>query len=276
MWSDIQALTPLQIVGLVAGGLLAMVTLGWTSKASLPKLTLFQGFESSATSQLSAFAFPPPADMAIRFAMYRTYGFTDEQSAVGVLIALVARYAAVIAMPLIGLAAVVVTGQGSWTGLAWLLGLGSAFMVVMWLIIRVARSESMAHATGRFLQRAADWIITKFHRTPPADLEQSVVKFGARTGSTIETNGRSLLLSNLSWGLAQRTRNGDGSALLRARSRRHHQRGVLFATGLTMAINMLPIPGKDALAVSWLRPSSESRARRTRRHWARGCFCTGW
>ncbi len=202
VWSDIQALTPLQIVGLVAGGLLAMVTLGWTSKASLPKLTLFQGFESSATSQLSAFAFPPPADMAIRFAMYRTYGFTDEQSAVGVLIALVARYAAVIAMPLIGLAAVVVTGQGSWTGLAWLLGLGSAFMVVMWLIIRVARSESMAHATGRFLQRAADWIITKFHRTPPADLEQSVVKFGARTGSTIETNGRSLLLANLSWGLA--------------------------------------------------------------------------
>jgi len=28
--------------------------------------------------------------------------------------------------------------------------------------------------------------------------------------------------------------------------------GVLLATGLTMAINMLPIPGKDALAVSWL------------------------
>ncbi|MBK9435877.1 MAG: flippase-like domain-containing protein [Micrococcales bacterium] len=252
VWYDIQALTPLQIVGLVAGGLLAMVTLGWTSKASLPKLTLFQGFESSATSQLSAFAFPPPADMAIRFAMYRTYGFTDEQSAVGVLIALVARYAAVIAMPLIGLAAVVVTGQGSWTGLAWLLGLGAAFMVVMWLIIRVARSESMAHATGRFLQRAADWIITKFHRTPPADLEQSVVKFGARTGSTIETNGRSLLLSNLSWGLANalvmamalRFSGLDRDAITSA--------GVLFATGLTMAINMLPIPGKDALAVSWL------------------------
>ena len=155
-------------------------------------------------------------------------------------------------MPLIGLAAVVVTGQGSWTGLAWLLGLGSAFMVVMWLIIRVARSESMAHATGRFLQRAADWIITKFHRTPPADLEQSVVKFGARTGSTIETNGRSLLLSNLSWGLANalvmamalRFSGLDRDAITSA--------GVLFATGLTMAINMLPIPGKDALAVSWL------------------------
>ena len=58
VWSDIQALTPLQIVGLVAGGLLAMVTLGWTSKASLPKLTLFQGFESSATSQLQCVRLP--------------------------------------------------------------------------------------------------------------------------------------------------------------------------------------------------------------------------
>ena len=252
VWADLQALSIGQILGLVVAGLLAMVALGWASKASLPALTLYQGFESSATSQLSAFAFPPPADMAIRFAMYRTYGFTDEQSAVAVLIAMVARYAMVVLMPLLGLAAVLVTGQGTWTGLWWFLGLGITFVLVMWLIIRVTRSDSAAHATGRLLQRAANWVIGKFHRTPPDDLEASVVKFGARTRGTIDANGRSLVLSNLSWGLANtlimamaiRFSGLDQSSLSSA--------GVLLATGLTMAINMLPIPGKDALAVSWL------------------------
>ena len=252
VWADLQALSLGQILGLTAAGLLAMAALGWASKASLPQLTLYQGFESSATSQLSAFAFPPPADMAIRFAMYRTYGFDDERSAVAVLIAMVARYAMVVLMPLLGLAAVLVTGQGTWTGFWWFLGLGLAFVVVMWLIIRVARSDSAAHATGRLLQRSAGWLIPKFHRTPPDDLEESVVKFGARTRGTIDTNSRSLVLANLSWGLANTLImamalrfSGLGQSSLSSA-------GVLLATGLTMAINMLPIPGKDALAVSWL------------------------
>lgn len=252
VWADIQALSLGQIVGLTVAGLLAMVALGWASKASLPKLTLYQGFESSATSQLSAFAFPPPADMAIRFAMYRTYGFSDEQSAVAVLIAMVARYAMVVLMPLLGLALVLVTGQGTWTGFWWFLGVGIAFVIVMWLIIRVARSESAAHATGRLLQRSANWLIRKFHRTPPEDLETSVVDFGGRTRGTIDTNGGSLVLSNLSWGLA--------NALIMAMALRFSDLDqdavssafVLLTAGLTMAINMLPIPGKDALAVTWL------------------------
>ncbi|MFZ0322623.1 MAG: YbhN family protein [Actinomycetes bacterium] len=252
VWADIQALSLGQIVALAVAGLLAMVALGWASKASLPKLTLYQGFESSATSQLSAFAFPPPADMAIRFAMYRTYGFDDEQSAVAVLIAMVARYAVVVFMPLLGLAAVLVTGQGTWTGFWWFLGLGVAFALVMWLIIRVARSDAAAHATGRWLQRVVARVWHRVHRTPPDNLEDSIVKFGARTRGTIDANGRALIASNVAWGLA--------NALIMAMAIRFSgldwntisPSAVLLTTGLTMAINMLPIPGKDALAVPWL------------------------
>ena len=252
LWADIQDLSAGEILSLTAAGLLTMVALGWASKASLPRLSLYQGFESSATSQLSAFAFPPPADLAIRFAMYRTYGFTDEQSAVAVLIAMVARYAIVVLMPVLGLAAVLVTGQGTWTGFWWFLGLGITFVIVLWLIIRVVRSEAAAHATGRLVQRSASWVITRFHHTPPDDLENSVVKFGARTRGTIDTNGRALVVSNLAWGLA--------NALVMALALRFSGLGheavtsaaVLLTTGLVMAINMLPIPGKDALAVTWL------------------------
>ena len=66
--------------------LVLMVLLGWAAKASLPGLSLYQGFESSATSQMTAFVVPPPGDYLIRFAMYRTYGFSDEQSGTSVLV----------------------------------------------------------------------------------------------------------------------------------------------------------------------------------------------
>ncbi len=252
VWADLQALTAWQIVALVVSGLLSVVALGWTSKASLPGLSLYQGTESSATSQLSAFVFPPPADMAIRFAMYRTYGYTDEQSAVAVVIALVARYAMVVVMPLLGLALVLVAGQGTWTGFWWFCGLGAAFILVMGLILRVAKSEEVAHSVGRGLQKVASKVIRFFRRTPPTDLEESVVKFGARTRGTIENNGRALVVSNLAWGLSNalimilclRFTGLDNNVVTLV--------AAILATGLVMAINMLPIPGKDALAVTWI------------------------
>jgi len=252
VWADLQALTGWQILALVASGLLAIVALGWTSKSSLPDLTLYQGTESSATSQLSAFVFPPPADMAIRFAMYRTYGFSDEQSAVAVLIAMIARYAMVVVMPLVGLALVLAAGQGSWAALAWFVGIGAAFVLVMWLLLRVARSEPAAHSVGVWLQRVAGRVIRMFGRTPPTDLEDSVVDFGRRTKDTLDRNGRSLMLSNLSWGFSNALVMGLSLRFSGLGSDSVSAVAVVLAAGLVMAINMLPIPGKDALAITWI------------------------
>ena len=252
VWADLQALTGGQILGLVLSGLLAIIALGWTSKASLPGLSLYQGTESSATSQLTAFVFPPPADMAIRFAMYRTYGFSDEQSAVAVIIAMVARYAMVVAMPLLGLGLVLIAGQGGSTALLWFVGLGIAFALVIWLIIKVARSEEAAHRVGAWLQRVAGRIIRWFRRTPPTDLEDSVVDFGRRTRHTLDHNGRALILSNVVWGLSNALVMGLSMRFSGLDSTSVSAVAVVLAAGLVMAINMLPIPGKDALAITWV------------------------
>ena len=113
--SALKALTAAEIAALVVSGLILMVVLGWAAKASLPGLTLFQGFESSATSQMTAFVVPPPGDYVIRFAMYRTYGFSDEQSGASVLVSMVLRYVAIFFMPIIGLLAVIVAGTATST-----------------------------------------------------------------------------------------------------------------------------------------------------------------
>lgn len=232
-----------QVLALIGSGLLVMLTLGWASKASLPGLSLYRGTESSATSQVTAFVVPPPGDMVVRFAMYRTYDYTDEESAVAVIIAMIARYAAVFAMPIIGLGVVLVSGQGSWTGFWWFLGLGSAYVLIIGLLLRVVRSDGVAHALGRVIQRWASRVIRLFRRTPPTDLEDSVVEFGKRMRGTLETNLPQIVVANVTWGfanalvmlLALRFSGLTSGSLSTAE--------VLLVSGATMALNSIPVPG---------------------------------
>ena len=84
-WSDIQALYASADCGPGRRWIfMQWVTLGWTSRR--PAQTDFQGFGSSATSQLSAFAFRHRQTWSSD-SPCTARGFTDEQSAVGVLIA---------------------------------------------------------------------------------------------------------------------------------------------------------------------------------------------
>ncbi len=248
--SALRSLSVGEVIALVASGLLVVVVLGWTSKASLPGLTLYQGLESSATSQLTAFLVPPPGDMLVRFAMYRTYGFTDEQSAVAVTVAMVARYAMVLVMPVLGLVVVIAAGQGTWTQVWCALVAGAVLGLVGWVIVRIVNSDEAARAVGRQIHRVVHALMVAIHRHPPEDLEESVVSFGRRSRATFHRNGWRLVASNLAWGLS--------TALVMLLAVRFAGLGadeltaalIVLGTGLVMALNMLPIPGKDALAAS--------------------------
>ena len=186
VWAAITALTWEQLVVLGLAGVLVMVLLGWAAKASLPGLRLYQGFESSATGQMTAFVIPPPGDYVIRFSMYRTYGFTDEQSATSVLIAMVLRYLAIFFMPIVGLAAILLAGQGTTDSLWWFLGYTAAFFAVAYLIRRIIISDVTAHAVGRWTNSLVTWTMKRFHRTPSKDIEQIVIDFGQKTRGTAE------------------------------------------------------------------------------------------
>lgn len=261
----LQALTVGDVLALLGAGLLVMIALGWGSKASLPGLSLYRGTESSATSQVTAFVVPPPGDMVVRFAMYRTYNFTDEQSAVAVLIAMIARYAAVFFMPIVGLGVVLVSPQRSWTYLLWFVGLGALFAAALVLLLKVIRSDSVAHKVGAWLQRVASAVIRFFRRTPPIDLEDSVVEFGARMRGTLDTNMRQIVAANLGWGFANvlvmflaLRFSGLNEGTLSASE-------IVLVTGSAMALNSIPVPGGFAITESVLLaivalPTSEDTA----------------
>ncbi len=249
VWAAISDLTSSQLAALGVSALVVMVCLGWAAKASLPGLRLYQGFESSATSQMTAFVIPPPGDYIIRFAMYRTYGFTDEQSGISVIIALVLRYVITFFMPIIGLAAVVLAGQVTADTGWWLVGYTAAFLAVVYLLRRIVQSDATAHAVGRWVSAVVTWVMDLFHHSPSKDIEAIVVDFGRKTRGTAQENRVPLLASNLAWGLsnvlvlgmALRFSGLDSTTLTGAE--------ILLMTGIVMVVNVLPVPGINALIV---------------------------
>ena len=252
VWAALTALTGQQLVVLGLAGVLVMVLLGWAAKASLPGLRLYQGFESSATGQMTAFVIPPPGDYVIRFSMYRTYGFTDKESATSVLIAMVMRYLATFFMPIIGLAAILVAGQGTTDAVWWFLGYSTAFFAVAYLIRRIIISDATAQAVGRWSNSLVTWTMKRFHRTPSKDIEQIVVDFGQKTRGTAKSNRWSLIVSNLAWGLGNALVLGLSMRFSGLDSSEVSPAAVLLASGLVMVLNVLPVPGLNALIVPQL------------------------
>jgi uncharacterized membrane protein YbhN (UPF0104 family) len=252
VWAALTALTASELVALGLAGVLVMVLLGWAAKASLPGLRLYQGFESSATGQMTAFAIPPPGDYVIRFSMYRTYGFTDGQSATSVLIAMILRYVATFLMPIIGLTAVLLAGQGTTDTRWWFLGYTTAFVAIVYLLRRVIISDTTAHMVGRWSRSLVTWAMGLVHRSPSADIEQVVVDFGDKTRGTARSNRGPLLFSNLAWGLSNALVLGMSMRFSGLDSAEISTAEVLLSNGIVMVLNVLPIPGLNALIVPQL------------------------
>jgi uncharacterized protein (TIRG00374 family) len=202
VWAAVQALSPVDLMVLTLAGLVVIVAVGWTSSAVLPGLPLRQGTQSSVVGQLTSVALPPPGDLIIRFGMYRTYGFTNDRSAVAVVLAGIARYFTVVAIPLIGLVAVLVTGDGSWSEFWWLVGGSAIFGIAFFLMGKILRNETFAHAFGRFLERLVSWIWRLVKRTAPDNLEQRVVDFSHQTRDVAVGHFRNVAISNIAWGLS--------------------------------------------------------------------------
>ncbi len=202
VWSTITALTGAQNFLLILGGLLTIVTYGWTSATVLPGLSLKRGTQSAVSGQLTSVVLPAPVDLAIRFNMYKSYGFTVDKSAVAVGVAGIARYFTVVAIPLLGLLAMIVSGQGTKSYVLWLLGGGIAFFVALFLMRLILSSKKSARRIGIILQSIVSRVLGLIRRKTDKDIVRIVVDFGARTRDVAVDYFSSIALSNIVWGLS--------------------------------------------------------------------------
>jgi uncharacterized membrane protein YbhN (UPF0104 family) len=202
VWTTVQALTLSQNFFLCMAGLLTVWAVGWTAATVLPGLPVSKATEASVVGQMTSVALPPPLDMVIRFTMYKTYGFSADKSAIAVVIAGIARYFTVVAIPLIGMAAIIIAGQGSSRTVVWFIGVGIVFLFALWLMRLILSSKKSAKAVGVVVQKIVNIARKLIRRKPLTNLSDDVVDFGARTSDVAVTHFKPIAVSNIAWGLS--------------------------------------------------------------------------
>lgn len=244
VWATIEQLSFAQNFALLLAGLLTIVVYGWTSATVLPGLSLRKGTQSAVSGQLTSVVLPAPIDLAIRFSMYQSYGFSTDKSTVAVGLAGIARYFTVFVMPLFGLAALVFTGQPEGHYFFWLLLGVATILSALWIMSAILRSTKTATRVGRIFQAIIKFAYRIVRRKNTRDIVGMTVDFGARTHDVAINYFKSIALSNIAWGfscylallLAIRFVGIDNSVMSAAY--------VLLITGVMLLLNAFPItPG---------------------------------
>jgi uncharacterized membrane protein YbhN (UPF0104 family) len=244
--STLQGLSASNFLVLLIAGLISIVAIGWTGATVLPGLKVRKATQASVVSQLTSVILPPPADMAIRFGMYKTYDFPVDRSAVAVILSGIARYFTVVAVALLGLIALLLTGEGDTNVLMWLLIGSSIFLGALWAMKQIIVSPITARKTGQIMQGAFNIVRKPFRKKPITDFVDSAVDFGENSKGVALNHFWPIALSNLFWGftcylillLATRFCGIDSSVMSAAY--------LLFITGAMLMLNALPLPGSGA------------------------------
>lgn len=244
--TTITSLSTIDSLAMLAAGIVSIFAVGWTAATVLPGIKVKKATQASVVGQLTAVILPPPADMAIRFGMYKTYGFSVDKSATAVVLSGVARYFTVVAVALLGLVAMLISGQGSAETLFWLVVGSAVFIFAVWIMGQILSGKNAAKKVGAATQDVANWLLGLIKRKPLTTFDQSVVRFSVRSKSVVDKNLWQIAISNLAWGLscyavlllAVRFCGINADVMTASY--------LLLITGVMLMLNSLPIPGSGA------------------------------
>lgn len=233
-----------QISLLVLSGLLLIVALGWTSRSTLPGVSLLRATEASVAAQATSVVLPAPFDLLMRLRMYSSYGFSTSKSTAAVVVAGIARYFALVAVPLAGIITLIMTGEATARMVRTLVIALPIVVFAAFLMRRIFTNDVFAKYVARLLQRASNAVLGLIKRPPSVKLYKSVLNFSENVGQVIQKNIKELTWSHVAWGLGQflvlylsiRMCGITDDALSAAQ--------VLFITGAMLVLNSVPfIPG---------------------------------
>ncbi len=239
-------LTGSQLLVLLIAGSASILAVGWTAATVLPGIKVTKATQASVVGQLTSIILPPPADMVIRFGMYKTYGFPVDSSSVAVILSGIARYFTVVIIPLLGIFALLISGQGTAQGVFWLIFGVLLVAGALRLMYAILHSDKVAHKIGEKLQKSFNKLRAVFKKGPVKSLPNDFVDFSQKSRAVAIGNFWPIAISNVVWGLVSfgvlfiATRFcGIDSATMSAAY-------LLFITGVMLALNSLPIPGSGA------------------------------
>jgi uncharacterized membrane protein YbhN (UPF0104 family) len=169
----------------------------------LRSLRLSEAFVNHSTGTAITNSLPGGGALALglNYAMYLSWGFAPESVTAGLLAAGVWDWYARIAIPVVTVAIIALTGEA--LGWMWAVSIGGTLWVAfsVWLLVMVLRSDAFAHSVADLLQRAANRVSRWLHRDPPRTRE-AVLQFRSDLRSVVTTRALPLTLATLANHLA--------------------------------------------------------------------------
>lgn len=146
--------------------------------STLPGLRFREGFVVQTTATAVNNSLPAGGAIAlpITYSQFLSWGFAPEAVTAALLTAGVWDQLARLALPVLSVAAIAITGEAIWW--MWLVSVGGIVVVVgaIWLISLVLRSRSAAVALGNRLDKVVNWGLEKINRDP-VDVVAATLKF---------------------------------------------------------------------------------------------------
>ena len=199
VWSEIQAMTWLELTTLTLAALWNLATYWLVMVATMPGLTYGQAAVASLSSTAVSNTIPGGSALGVgmNYAMYDSWGFSRSRSSVSLLVAGIWNNFAKLGMPVFALA--VLALQGGRAGgriVAGLLGL-AGLVASITVFARLLRSEDGARRFGLRAGRVARRIIGILGRPPVTGWEKATVKFRSRTITLLRARWAWITLATL-------------------------------------------------------------------------------
>ena len=169
VFEAMRSLEAWQLLVLLALALIRLPIESSLYTSTIPGLGFADGLRSYLASNTVADLAPPPADLAVRFGMYKSLGVSTEAAGVGIIASGFFSIGARLVLPVIALVLVIATGpadEETWV----LAAIGvSALVGGVALVALILRSEEFTLRIGDWVGRVANRIAARFGKQLDAD-----------------------------------------------------------------------------------------------------------
>jgi uncharacterized protein (TIRG00374 family) len=199
VWASIQTLTPLELGSLFAAMIFNLFTYWWANMAALPGLRLWPAAVLTQTTTTIANTLPGGGAIAVgmTYTILRSWGFTGTDTALYVGVTGIWNIFIKLALPVISVALLVVTGHSSAVFVtAAVLGV-AVLGVAVGCLAAVFSSERLARKVGSGLGRVVSVVMKVFRRSPIADGDERAARFRHDTIGLVELRWLRLTLTTI-------------------------------------------------------------------------------
>jgi uncharacterized protein (TIRG00374 family) len=190
VWAAMRTMTPVELASLFAAMVFNLFTYWWANMAALPGLRLWPAAVLTQTTTSVANTLPGGGAIAVglTYAILRSWGFTGTDTALYVGVTGVWNIFAKLALPVLSIAILVLTGQSSAAYVTAAIVGVIVLAVAVGLLAAMFYSESLARRVGHGVGRVLGVVTKPFRRGKPpmSDMGDGAVRFRRDTIGLVE------------------------------------------------------------------------------------------